>query len=104
MGGILLSACAHYNGRRPRSRSWHCGKEPGNFAPIPFRAVEERLLGELYDRAAVEDGHRGKEEAMAVANELWISADSHMSEPPDLWQRELPPRLKDRAPIPTLYP
>ena len=35
---------------------------------------------------------------MAVANELWISADSHMSEPPDLWQRELPPRLKDRAP------
>ena len=29
--------------------------------------------------------------------ELRISADAHMGEPPDLWERELPAKFKDRA-------
>ena len=28
-----------------------------------------------------------------------ISADSHVLEPPDLWQRQLPPSLRDAAPV-----
>jgi len=33
----------------------------------------------------------------AVATELRISADSHMAEPPDIWETRLPAALKDRA-------
>src|SRR6478672_247147 len=33
----------------------------------------------------------------AVAGEQRISADSHMAEPPDLWETRLPDKLKDRA-------
>ena len=33
----------------------------------------------------------------APTAELRISADSHMGEPPDLWERELPARMRDRA-------
>ena len=31
------------------------------------------------------------------ASEVRISADSHMGEPPDLWEERLPPRFKGRA-------
>src|SRR5580700_10882724 len=34
----------------------------------------------------------------AVAAEQRISADSHMAEPPDLWETRLPAALRDRAP------
>jgi predicted TIM-barrel fold metal-dependent hydrolase len=34
----------------------------------------------------------------AIGREQRISADSHMSEPPDLWEKRLPPALRDRAP------
>ena len=34
----------------------------------------------------------------AVVAEQRISADSHMAEPPDLWEKRLPPELRDRAP------
>ena len=32
------------------------------------------------------------------AKHLLVSADSHMAEPPDLWERELPAKFKDKAP------
>lgn len=35
---------------------------------------------------------------MAGANEIRISADSHMGEPPDLWEQRLPAQFRDRAP------
>src|SRR5437899_5910168 len=31
--------------------------------------------------------------------ETLISADSHVLEPPDLWQRQLPPSFRDAAPV-----
>jgi len=34
----------------------------------------------------------------AIGREPRISADSHMTEPPDLWETRLPPALRDRAP------
>ena len=34
----------------------------------------------------------------AIGREPRISADSHMTEPSDLWERRLPPTLRDRAP------
>src|SRR6266536_174983 len=34
----------------------------------------------------------------AIAAEQRISADSHMAEPPDLWQTRLPQQFRDRAP------
>ena len=33
-----------------------------------------------------------------MARRLVISADSHVNEPLDLWERELPESLRDRAP------
>ncbi len=36
-------------------------------------------------------------EAAVVAKEPRISADSHMAEPPDLWEKRLPKEFKDRA-------
>jgi predicted TIM-barrel fold metal-dependent hydrolase len=33
-----------------------------------------------------------------ISREQRISADSHMTEPPDLWEKRLPPTLRDRAP------
>lgn len=35
---------------------------------------------------------------IAPDKHLLISADSHMAEPPDLWERELPAKFKDKAP------
>jgi len=37
-------------------------------------------------------------ELAAIASEQRISADSHMAEPPDLWETRLPAALRDRAP------
>jgi uncharacterized protein len=34
----------------------------------------------------------------AIATELRVSADSHMAEPPDLWETRLPQQYRDRAP------
>ncbi|HEY7491552.1 MAG TPA: hypothetical protein VIH59_10650, partial [Candidatus Tectomicrobia bacterium] len=34
----------------------------------------------------------------AIDREQRISADSHMTEPPDLWEKRLPPALRERAP------
>ncbi|HTE86578.1 MAG TPA: amidohydrolase family protein, partial [Dehalococcoidia bacterium] len=34
----------------------------------------------------------------AIAAEQRISADSHMAEPPDLWETRLPQKFRDRAP------
>ena len=34
----------------------------------------------------------------AIDRERRISADSHMTEPPDLWEKRLPPAFRDRAP------
>src|SRR5215467_6017357 len=34
----------------------------------------------------------------AIAHEPRISSDSHMTEPLDLWEKHLPPALRDRAP------
>ena len=34
----------------------------------------------------------------AIAAEQRISSDSHFGEPPDLWEKGLPDRLKERAP------
>src|SRR5712692_6160840 len=36
--------------------------------------------------------------ASALANQLLISGDSHMSEPADLWEKNLPAKFRDRAP------
>jgi predicted TIM-barrel fold metal-dependent hydrolase len=36
--------------------------------------------------------------APTSTNRLLISADSHMAEPPDLWEKNLPAKLRDRAP------
>ena len=33
----------------------------------------------------------------AVTDDIRVSADSHVSEPPDLWERELPAKYRDRA-------
>jgi hypothetical protein len=33
-----------------------------------------------------------------IGREPRISADSHMTEPPDLWEKRLPPALRERAP------
>jgi predicted TIM-barrel fold metal-dependent hydrolase len=35
---------------------------------------------------------------VTIGREQRISADSHMTEPPDLWEKRLPPALRDRAP------
>src|SRR5262245_57708062 len=35
---------------------------------------------------------------MSAADEIIISADSHMAEPPDLWTKNVPAKFKDRAP------
>ena len=37
-------------------------------------------------------------EGSASAREIRISADSHVSEPPDLWKKGLPAKFRDRAP------
>src|SRR5262249_19308411 len=34
---------------------------------------------------------------MALGPELVVDADGHVCEPPDLWERNLPPRFRDRA-------
>jgi predicted TIM-barrel fold metal-dependent hydrolase len=34
----------------------------------------------------------------SIGREPRISSDSHMTEPPDLWEQRLPPALRDRAP------
>jgi hypothetical protein len=39
-----------------------------------------------------------RETLVAIGREQRISADSHMTEPPDLWEKRLPPVLRDRAP------
>ena len=36
--------------------------------------------------------------ALTLQNVPLISADSHVNEPPELWQENLPPHLRDRAP------
>jgi predicted TIM-barrel fold metal-dependent hydrolase len=38
-----------------------------------------------------------REAPSATADEILISADSHIMEPPDLWEQRLPASLKDRA-------
>ena len=35
---------------------------------------------------------------VTIGREQRISADSHMDEPADLWEKRLPPALRDRAP------
>jgi len=43
--------------------------------------------------------HRATEATLAVVSrEQRISGDSHMTEPPDLWEKRLPAELRDRAP------
>jgi hypothetical protein len=39
-----------------------------------------------------------EETLVAIDREPRISADSHMTEPPDLWEKRLPAALRDRAP------
>src|SRR2546427_9818525 len=39
-----------------------------------------------------------EEPLAAISREPRISADSHMTEPPDLWEKGLPPAFRDRAP------
>jgi predicted TIM-barrel fold metal-dependent hydrolase len=39
-----------------------------------------------------------RETLVTIGREQRISADSHMTEPPDLWEKRLPPALRDRAP------
>src|SRR5262245_750151 len=39
----------------------------------------------------------GKAESV-TANEILVSADSHIMEPPDLWEKKLPAALKDKIP------
>src|SRR5437899_1625645 len=39
-----------------------------------------------------------RETLVTIGREQRISADSHMTEPPDLWEKRLPPTLRDRAP------
>src|SRR5881296_2854358 len=39
-----------------------------------------------------------RETLATIGREQRISADSHMTEPPDLWEKRLPPALRDRAP------
>jgi len=39
-----------------------------------------------------------RETLVTIGREQRISADSHMTEPPDLWVKRLPPALQDRAP------
>src|SRR5437899_11328258 len=39
-----------------------------------------------------------RETLATIGREPRISADSHMTEPPDLWEKRLPPALRDRAP------
>ena len=39
-----------------------------------------------------------EETLVTISREPRISADSHMTEPPDLWAKRLPPALRDRAP------
>jgi hypothetical protein len=44
------------------------------------------------------DVHATQETLATIGCEPRISADSHMTEPPDLWEKWLPPALCDRAP------
>jgi predicted TIM-barrel fold metal-dependent hydrolase len=46
--------------------------------------------------AIVDDLNTGND--LDVSNELLISADSHVTEPGDLWQTRLPAALRDKAP------
>src|SRR5438093_2435134 len=39
-----------------------------------------------------------REALVTIGREQRISADSHMTEPPDLWEKRLPSALRDRAP------
>ena len=44
------------------------------------------------------DVHVTQETLATIGREPRISADSHMTEPPDLFETRLPPALRDRAP------
>jgi predicted TIM-barrel fold metal-dependent hydrolase len=44
------------------------------------------------------DAPVAEETLVTIGREQRISADSHMTEPPDLWEKRLPPALRDRAP------
>src|SRR5262245_62151951 len=44
------------------------------------------------------DAPVAEETLVAIGREQRISADSHMTEPADLWDKRLPPALRDRAP------
>src|SRR5499433_973360 len=44
------------------------------------------------------DVHVTQETLATIGREQRISADSHMPEPPDLWEKRLPAALRDRAP------
>src|ERR1041385_1741396 len=44
------------------------------------------------------DAPVAEETLLAIGGEQRISADSHMTEPPDLWETRLPLALRDRAP------
>jgi len=39
-----------------------------------------------------------REAEFVIAKEILVSADSHITEPNDLWDKGLPASLKDRAP------
>src|SRR2546428_1862009 len=39
-----------------------------------------------------------RETLVTIGREQRISGDSHMTEPPDLWEKRLPPALRHRAP------
>src|SRR5262245_40795230 len=44
------------------------------------------------------DVHVTQETLATISREPRISGDSHMTEPPDLWEKRLPPTLRERAP------
>ena len=44
------------------------------------------------------DVHVTQETLATIGREQRISGDSHMTEPPDLWEKRLPPALRERAP------
>ena len=44
------------------------------------------------------DVHVTQETLATIGREPRISADSHMTEPPDLWEKRLPAALRDHAP------
>src|SRR3989449_10837390 len=55
--------------------------------------MEEAMLFPRLSDVAV-----ARETLVTMGREQRISADSHMTEPPDLWEKRLPPALRDRAP------